>query len=246
MDGRPFSGFPSSGLATTVPSLFFSRVLPEIDSVEELVVTVYFFFAQSAAGGARRSPRSLTRRELEADATLIRSLANLCGGQDGRALQRGLALAVERGTLFRAAVKAQEREEEVFAVNTPANRRAMGAVEAAGPSALGGGEPLPPAEGSAAPNIFALYEENIGNITPLIAEDLKEAESRYPPEWVREAMREAVELNKRNWRYIERILRRWETEGPDYEKPERDTQIEWLERRYRAGKRRRPSPGVTA
>lgn len=245
--GRPFSGFPDSGLATTVPSLFFSRVLPEIETVAELVVTAYFFFAQSFPGrtsaGARRTPRFLTRRELEADATLMRSLANLCGGEDGGALPRGLDLAVRRGTLFRATVKAQEREEELFAVNTPANRRAMGALETAG---LRVEEPLPPAEASARANIFALYEENIGNITPLIAEDLKEAESRYPPEWVREAMREAVELNKRNWRYVERILRRWETEGPDYEKPERDTEAEWLERRYRAGKRRRPAPGLTA
>ncbi len=242
-DGRPFSGFPDAGLATTVPSLFFSRVLPEIETVEELVVTAYFFFAQSAQAGARRTPRFLTRRELEADATLVRSLANLCGGEDGGALARGLDLAVRRGTLFRAAVKAQEREEELFAVNTPANRRAMGALETAG---LRVEEPLPPAAASARANIFALYEENIGNITPLIAEDLKEAESRYPLEWVREAMREAVELNKRNWRYVERILRRWETEGPDYEKPERDTEAEWLERRYRAGKRRRPAPGLTA
>jgi len=241
--GRPFSGFPDSGLATTIPSLFFSRVLPEIGSSEELVVTVYFFFAQSASAGARRSPRFLTRRELEADATLMRSLVNLCGGEDGRALERGLGLATERGTLFRASVRTSEREEEVFAVNTPANRRAMGVLETAG---LRVEEPLPPAEASARPNIFALYEQNIGNITPLIAEDLKEAESRYPPEWVREAIREAVELNKRNWRYIERILRRWETEGPDYEKPERDTEAEWLEQRYRAGKRRRPAPGVTA
>ena len=95
-DGRPFSGFPDSGLATTVPSLFFSRVLPEIQSVEELAVTVYFFFAQSAAAGARRSPRFLTRRELEADATLMRSLVNLCGGEDGRALERGLDLETLR------------------------------------------------------------------------------------------------------------------------------------------------------
>jgi DnaD/phage-associated family protein len=110
-------------------------------------------------------------------------------------------------------------------------------------SALSGGslelaEPLPPAAGGAAPGIFALYEENIGSITPLIAEELQDAEQRYPPEWLRYAFKEAVSVNKRSWRYVERILRRWETEGPDYEEPERDPRIEWLERRYREGKRR--------
>ena len=43
--GRGFAGFPASGLATAVPNLFFSLVLPQIERPEELVVSVYFFFA---------------------------------------------------------------------------------------------------------------------------------------------------------------------------------------------------------
>jgi DNA replication protein len=63
------------------------------------------------------------------------------------------------------------------------------------------------------PNIFVLYEQNIGLLTPLIAEDLKDAADQYPMEWIEAAFREAVHQNKRNWRYISAILRRWETEG---------------------------------
>ncbi len=234
-DGRAFAGFPSSGLATAVPNLFFARVLPQIAQPEELVLTVYFFFAQQQAPGPRRTPRFLTRRELAADATLLRSLANLAGGSDHEALARGLDAALERNTLFRAEIEAGGRSEEVFAVNTPANRRAMEALVG---RTLSLEEALPPAEGIAAPNIFALYEENIGTITPLIAEHLRDAEERYSADWIREAFREAVSLNKRNYRYIATILRRWETEGPDYEKPERDTEAAWLARRYSSGKRR--------
>jgi len=62
-------------------------------------------------------------------------------------------------------------------------------------------------------NIFALYEQNIGMITPMIAEELKEAEKIYPPQWIEEAFKEAVTLNKRSWRYIARILERWASEG---------------------------------
>lgn len=232
VDHDTFAGFPSSGRATAVPNLFFARVLPQVESTEELVVSLYFFFAK---GLKRRSPRFLTRRELEADGTLLLSLARLAGGHDGEALGRGLTAAVERGTLVRAAARIEERDEELYLVNTPANRGALRALDTGG---LRIEEPLPPAEGSAAPNIFALYEQNIGSITPLIAEDLKEAEERYRPEWVREAFREAVSLNKRNWRYIERILRRWEAEGPDYEEAGRDTEADWLARRYASGKRR--------
>jgi DnaD/phage-associated family protein len=239
-DGRAFAGFPPSGLATAVPNLFFARVLPQITSAEELAVTVYFFYAQRQAPGPRRRPRFLTRRELAADATLLRALANLAGGKDHEALARGLKAAVERNTLFRAGIEIDGRREEVFAVNTPVNRRAMEGLAA---TKVWIEEPLPPADGTAAPNIFALYEENIGTMTPLMAENLQDAEERYPAEWIVEAVREAVELNKRSWRYIAAILRRWETEGRDDEKPERDTQIEWLEKRYREEqRRRRPHP----
>ncbi len=221
-----FTGFPDSGLATAVPNLFFSRVMPEISDPAELVVSAYFFFAAQLH---KRRPHYIAREELAADRALIRALGNIAGGSDHEALSRGLALAVKRGTLIRAL----SGETEVYAVNSPSNYRALASLPDVHLR-----EPLPPAPGEAAPDIFALYEENIGSITPLIAEDLKDAEERYPAEWLREAVREAAELNKRSWRYVASILRRWETEGPSYEKSERDPQIEWLERRFREGKRR--------
>ncbi len=63
------------------------------------------------------------------------------------------------------------------------------------------------------PNIFVLYEQNIGLLTPLIAEELKDAANQYPTEWIEAAFREAMYHNKRKWSYIRAILRRWETEG---------------------------------
>ncbi len=63
------------------------------------------------------------------------------------------------------------------------------------------------------PNIFVLYEQNIGLLSPLLADQLIEAEKQYPHEWIEDAFREAVQRNKRNWSYIRAILRRWETEG---------------------------------
>jgi DNA replication protein len=71
-------------------------------------------------------------------------------------------------------------------------------------------------------NIFALYEQNIGIITPMIAEELKEADKIYPPQWIAEAFKEAVALNKRSWRYIARILERWANEGKDSGEYRRD------------------------
>ncbi len=63
------------------------------------------------------------------------------------------------------------------------------------------------------PNIFTLYEQNIGLLSPIIADQLKDAADQYPAEWIEEAFRGAVEQNKRKWSYVRAILRRWETEG---------------------------------
>jgi len=47
----------------------------------------------------------------------------------------------------------------------------------------------------------------------MIAEELRDAERTYPAEWIADGFREAVELNKRSWRYVLRILERWRREG---------------------------------
>lgn len=238
--GAAFAGFPNSGAATVIPSLFFSGVLPEISDPAELAVSTYVFFATSPDRGRHRRPPYVTRRELAADAGLLRALAGLSGGQDHEALERGLEAAVRRRTLLRASVKTNgdESAEELYVVNTPANYRSLEALAASGASIE---EPLPRATGDAAPNIFALYEQNVGAITPLVADQLRDAEGRFPAAWIEAAFREAAELNKRSWRYIERILERWELEGLPNEEPERDPEAEWLARRYREGKRGTPA-----
>ena len=228
---EPATGaFPNSGLSTAIPNQFFSTILPQIEAAEELVVSFYFFFAQHLR---RRSPRFLTKRELAADTTLARSLAHLAPADD--ALERGLDLAVWRGTLLRVRTQSRGREDELYVVNTPGNRKSL---EELTTRELRLDEPLPAASKANNSSIFALYEQNIRPLTPLIADELEEAEGRYPHNWIHDAFREAVSLNKANWRYIESILRRWEAEGRQDEESGRDPQVEWLERRYHEGKRR--------
>ena len=69
------------------------------------------------------------------------------------------------------------------------------------------------------PNIFAMYEQNIGPLTPLLSDILRDAENTYPTPWIDEAMRIAVENNIRNWKYCEAILKRWTTDGKTEKKP---------------------------
>jgi len=60
---------------------------------------------------------------------------------------------------------------------------------------------------------FKLIQENL---TKLRGADLIEARSAcqgYSPEWIRAAVQEACEQNKRTWKYTAAILRRWKSEG---------------------------------
>ncbi len=63
--------------------------------------------------------------------------------------------------------------------------------------------------------IFTIYEQNIGMLTPLIAEEIKSALDTFPVDWIEEAITISARANKRSWRYIEGILRSWATGGKD-------------------------------
>ena len=69
--------------------------------------------------------------------------------------------------------------------------------------------------GTGETNIFTVYQSNIGLLTPIVADSLKDAETLYPTEWILDAIALAVTNNKRNWRYCESILKRWKADGKD-------------------------------
>lgn len=62
-------------------------------------------------------------------------------------------------------------------------------------------------------NIFKLYENTVGAVTAMMADELRQAEKDYPAEWMPEAFLLAEKANVRKWNYIKAILDRWKTEG---------------------------------
>lgn len=200
--------------------MFFSEILPQIEDDSELRVTLYFFYA---LGRRKGYPLFLTARELRAEAPLLAALAHGTEAEPLSRLTKGLDLAALHGTILRLDIESGNQQEVLYTTNNPANRRAFDQLRE-GRLALG--RALPPEVGAAASrseNVFQLYEQNIGPITPLVAEELREAEHLYPYEWLEEALREAALLNKRSWRYASRILQRWATEGRNSETTERDS-----------------------
>jgi phage replication O-like protein O len=63
-------------------------------------------------------------------------------------------------------------------------------------------------------NIYNSYETNMGQtLTPAISEELKLLAIEYPEEWFTEAVKIAVNNQKRSLYYVKGILKRWKIEG---------------------------------
>jgi DnaD/phage-associated family protein len=68
-------------------------------------------------------------------------------------------------------------------------------------------------EEEGAPSVFQVYSNEIGLLTPFIADAIESWEKDVPPTWIVDAIHEAVSNNARNWKYIEAILKRWKAQG---------------------------------
>ena len=215
-----FPGFPAGKLqAVSLPTLFFSELVPMVDDLAELKVTLYVFWK---IGDRKRQVDAISMSELCKDSVLLRTLAG-DGDSSPTMLCEALLRAVDRGSLLRLKTDlGADGVEEWYVLNTESGRMLLDRVRR-GEIDLGGSV-LPDAV--AAPeeraNVFILYEQNIGLLQPLIVEELQEAENLYPAHWIEEAFKLAVERNVRNWRYIRAILERWQAEGKGNEEFGRD------------------------
>lgn len=195
-----FRGFTDSETFTQLPDRFFQQLLKEIDDAAELKVTLYFLWRVAHTEGPFRA---LTRMDFD-----VKEL-----GLSAEEITRGLEKAVKRGSLL----KVQREAKVYFLLNSPRGRAGVQAMESGKWSPGAASAPLE------RPNVFKLYEENIGPLTPLIADALKDAEELYSDEWVAEAIELAAKNNKRNWKYCEAVLKRWKDEGRHGKKDQQDS-----------------------
>ena len=231
MNRQPFPGFPARSNQTPLPDLFFSKLLPETDSLPELKLLLHIFWRVYRKKIAQKF---VTQEELAADEVLMQGFNG--SGDPAAALHEALDSAVDHGVLLRATVEKDGQSHDLYLINGEASREALARVEANEISVQIPRHTEPTTKKEELPNIFVLYEQNIGLLTPMIAEELKEAEKLYPAAWIEEAFREASSLNKRSWRYIERILERWSTEGKGSGKPGRDIKKKGNAGRFLKGK----------
>ncbi len=239
-----FAGFPTGkNPYVPIPEIFFSHILPDIEDVTELKVTLHLFWRLANRQG---NQRFISDRELRADRLLLQGLQRRGDPRSAEDLLRqGLEKAVARGTLLVVSMHVTDGGQgngmlNWYFFNTPRSRKIV--LELQGGEMIAGSllnkEDAPVEQQSeqpvaagvyatirkydpgqnvqvevARPNIFTLYEQNIGLLAPLIADELRDAADHFPSEWIEDAFRLAVQYNKRHWSYIRAILRRWETEG---------------------------------
>jgi DNA replication protein len=202
---KTFIGFPENeSRSITIPTVFFSELLCQIDHIGELKTTLFaLWFFQQQEGNFP----FLCEKDFLTDHRFMEGLsASLEAGET--ILKDSLRRALERGTLL----KVELDKEILIFLNTPRGRAAIKAIQKGqwDPRRT----PRPDISlDSERPDIFLLYEKNIGPLTPMIAEDLKDAEKTYPIEWVKEAMHIAVQKNIRRWNYIVAILKSWKEKG---------------------------------
>jgi len=198
---KTFKGFTDSESFTQLPDTFFHQLLNQIDDAAELKVTLYFLWRVE-----HMDSQASTLRESDFEAKAL--------GLSADEIRLGLEKAVQRGSIL----KVTREAEAYFLLNSPRGRAVAQAIERGerSPEIAGAGTPLE------RPNIFRLYEENIGPLTPLIADALKDAEETYSAEWVADTIDLAVKNNKRSWKYCEAILKRWKEEGRGEKQDRRD------------------------
>jgi len=195
---------------TPLPNLFFGSLLAQIDDIIELKTTLHFF---EALYNKKGYPRFVAYSELLNNVALRNSLGQT-EESPSEVLRNALNTATERGTVLQLTMDNDGSVEDLYFLNNDQNREAIARIKS-GDIVLSGlktaDKHIPDTEQQ--PDIFTVYEQNVGMLTPMIAEELREAEKQYSEHWIREAIREAVLHNKRNIKYILKILERWLAEG---------------------------------
>lgn len=190
-----------------LPGDVFDDVLDRVQDLAEMKAVLFVLEV-----AARQGTPGVWFEDL-LDARIVQAVAGTHSPQPSEErLRQALDHAVANGFLFRVVAAGQRA---CYLPVSEGNRSLIGSLRA-------GEEDAPAMLGMEAgvsaaiyrPNVYAVYEQHIGPLTPLVAEQLRSAERSYPRAWIEEAIITAERYNRRSWRYIETVLLRWEETGP--------------------------------
>lgn len=214
-----FKTFGETEQVIQIPKSFYLEFFQHIDTLEEAKVSL--FVISYLLNFDSKFPYLLKT-------DLLEQLKYFISLQE---IEAGLEAALKRGTFISTKVEIKGVSERIFFLNSLEGKQAVQAIQ----QGLWEIQPEPQPQVNLfidRPSIYRLYEENIGPITPILADSLKEAEKNFSLDWIEEAFQIAIEKNIRNWRYISAILNRWQKEGKDVQTQKNRRRTEEGRRKY--------------
>lgn len=216
-----FIGFVSGKSRQFImPEEFFTLILPTIDDLDELKLLILLIqtLNLSESGPAHFSLEQLSNQP---------EFLNYFDGESGR-VNAAMHKAVEDGMVLKFEA---DGSEPFYFVNTNKARALIAQLQQ---GSLKSVDIIAAGTFTEPRTIYQMYEENIGIITPMMAEILKADETEFPADWIADAIKIAVERNARNWKYVHAILDSWKKEGrngkigSDFEKTRQRSKGKWL------------------
>ena len=188
----------NKGKLAGIPEDFFRFALPAIQDADLLKLVMYVLWKADRVGN---HGLSFTADEVMLDEIFIHGLSSTHQSKDR--LGDLLESAASGGFLIRS--EKQETDARYY-INCEDGRKMLSKASRKSSTVT---------LDQVTPNIFKAYEANIGPLTPIIADALREAENLYDNNWIMEAIEIAIKQNARSWRYVETILEHWQKEGRD-------------------------------
>ncbi|HUS14771.1 MAG TPA: hypothetical protein VM536_07100, partial [Chloroflexia bacterium] len=208
-----FNGFQNEEGRVALPESFFGLVLPQITNLAELKVTLHVFWRLAAQVGHPRLVSYAELAEDAALGAALTAGRNPRPAEEWlrEGLELAVARGTLLHLIIEPLGGGTAAPEFWYLVNTPFNARWLADVSDAGAApttaglasaewlallraerAAARGQLTAAEVAESAPvritrhraGIYELYEKNIGVITPLLAEQLAEAERLYPAAWI--------------------------------------------------------------
>ena len=210
----PTTLFKTGQKMIPVPAQLFTEILPRLHNESQLRATLYTWYAIMSKGSGQRY---VYLSQLLTDPVLLSWFTHL-GGKNG--IQRGLDQSCREGIFLQLQIG---EDDKILAPNDESGARLitdMKSESVAHHNQSRDSSPETNYETTVVSNVVEKYENEIGMLTPVIADMIAIAEQMYPTTWILEALDIAAQSNARSWKYVTAILARWKNEGKNNDNEE--------------------------
>lgn len=189
---------------TMTPNKFFDELLPELGYAELKVLLCIF---RQTFGWHRPTVKMS-----------VRKIAKSTGLSAHHAFDAGVALEA-RGLVRKVSTLGEPTEWEILFEGVtlgeqPSTLSEQGVHPAKSKSPVKEIKETIKEKEEEQAQVFRAYSSEIGMLTPMIADSINEwIKDGFPVKWMCDAIHEAALQNKRNWKYCEAIIKRWDAQG---------------------------------